>query len=126
MINGCAEVDSNPKAILRRSGHIIYRSCDELAKEIFKQQEKAGVLNMDGKIEDAARILIVESSIDTIADTHRIKQSSKKWICFQPSRYVRGVKKKECQPSSTYLKGHSQNKFIKWNNCTKLRMDHLQ
>lgn len=67
MINGCAEVDTKHKALLKSSGHIIYMACDEMAKELLKQKQKGGMLNMDGEKDDENRSKMVEVIIDTIA-----------------------------------------------------------
>lgn len=67
MINGCAEVDTKHKAILRSAGHLVYMACDGLSKELLKQKENSGKLNMDGETEDKNRSKLMESIIETIA-----------------------------------------------------------
>lgn len=67
MINGCAEVDTKHKAILPSAGHIVYMACSDLSKELLKQREKSGLLNMDGDADDTTRTNLMESIVDTIA-----------------------------------------------------------
>lgn len=67
MINNCAIVDTKHRAILASIGHNIYLACDKIARELLKQAEKTGRLNMDGDESDPTRVNLVTAILDIVA-----------------------------------------------------------
>lgn len=61
------EVDTKHKAIIRGSRHISYMECNGLTKELLKQKEMAGSLNMGGDEYDENSSSVIGVIIEAFA-----------------------------------------------------------
>lgn len=71
------EVDNKAKEILKGAGHVIYMTSDAIERDLLKEAEKYGAMNLNGSKNDEQRTALVERIIEIItADslTQMIKQ----------------------------------------------------